>query len=120
MKICFKFLIIILSLDHGDMAMSNTLGANTLDILFCLGLPWTIKVLLSGKNVQIQSGAIAYSVLAIIICVVGFYAVTAYYGFKLNKKVGLACLVMYTIYLIIAILLELNTFFFVNWPMCDD
>lgn len=113
--------IVILSRrNHGDMAMSNTLGANTLDILFCLGLPWTIKVLLSGKNVQIQSGAIAYSVLAIIICVVGFYAVTAYYGFKLNKKVGLACLVMYTIYLIIAILLELNTFFFVNWPMCDD
>ncbi|XP_051166371.1 sodium/potassium/calcium exchanger 4-like [Leptopilina boulardi] len=113
-------IVILSKRNHGDMAMSNTIGANTLDILFCLGLPWTIKVILSGKDVQIQSSAIAYSVLAIIICVVGFYAVTAYYGFKLNKKVGLACLVMYTLFLIFAILLELNTFFFVNRPMCDD
>lgn len=102
------------------MAMSNTIGANTLDILFCLGLPWTIKVILTGKDVKIQSGAIAYSVFAIIICVIGFYAVTAYYGFKLNKKVGLACIVMYALFLVFAILLESNTFFFVNWPMCDE
>ena len=101
------------------MAMSNTLGANTLDILLCLGLPWTIKVILSGKDVQIVSGAIVYSVFAILICVVGFYAVTAFYGFKLNKKVGIACLCMYSMFLVVAILLELNTFFFVNFPMCE-
>ncbi|XP_033211118.1 sodium/potassium/calcium exchanger 4-like [Belonocnema kinseyi] len=112
--------IVILSRrNHGDMAMSNTLGANTLDILLCLGLPWTIKVVLSGKNVQIVSGAIAYTVFAIIICVIGFYTVTAFYGFKLNKQVGVTCLCMYSMFLVVAILLELNTFFFVNLPTCE-
>ncbi|KAL2727393.1 sodium/potassium/calcium exchanger 4-like [Vespula maculifrons] len=112
--------IVILSRQgNGDMAMSNTLGANTLDILLCLGLPWLIKTLMSGKDVEIVSGALSYSVLSIIICVICFYSVTAFYKFKLNKKVGAVCLVMYAIFLIFAISVELNVFFHVNWPMCD-
>ncbi|XP_047351961.1 sodium/potassium/calcium exchanger 4-like [Vespa velutina] len=112
--------IVILSKQgNGDMAMSNTLGANTLDILLCLGLPWLIKTLMSGKDVEIVSGALSYSVLSIIICVICFYSITAFYSFKLNKKVGGVCLVMYAIFLIFAISVELNVFFHVNWPMCD-
>ncbi|KAK2584599.1 hypothetical protein KPH14_006957 [Odynerus spinipes] len=112
--------IVILSRQgNGDMAMSNTLGANTLDILLCLGLPWLIKTITSGKSVEIVSGALSYSVLSIIFCVILFYSITAFYKFKLNKKVGAACLIMYTIFLIFAILVELNVFFHVNWPMCD-
>ena len=90
------------------MAMSNTLGANTLDILLCLGLPWMIKVILSGKDVQIVSGVITYSVIAIIVCVIGFYSVTAHYKFQLNKRVGIACLCMYLMFLIFAVLIELK------------
>lgn len=108
------------SLGNGDMAMSNTLGANTLDVLLCLGLPWMIRTLMTGKDVEIESGALAYSVMSIIICVIGFFSVTAYYKFQLNKKVGAACLIMYTLFLAIAILMETNVFFHVNLPMCDS
>lgn len=112
--------IVILSRQgNGDMAMSNTLGANTLDILLCLGLPWLIKTILSGKPVEIVSGALSYSVISIVICVICFYSITALYKFKLNRRVGTVCLIMYTIFLIFAILVELNVFFHVNWPMCD-
>lgn len=100
------------------MAMSNTLGANTLDILLCLGLPWFIKTIMSGKSVEIVSGALSYSVLSIIVCVVAFYAVTAFCKYQLNKKVGIICLLLYTIFLVFAILIELNVFFKVNLPMC--
>ena len=104
---------------NGDMAMSNTLGANTLDVLLCLGLPWIIKTRMTGKDIQINSGAIAYSVISIVICVCGFFSVTAYYKFTLNKKVGIACLVMYGLFLSFTILMESNVFFHVNLPMCD-
>lgn len=101
------------------MAMSNTLGSNTLDILLCLGLPWTIKTLMTGKNVNIISGALAYSIVSILICVIGFYAVIAFYGFKLNLKVGVACLFMYVLFLIVATLLELYIFIDVSGSTCQ-
>lgn len=100
------------------MAMSNTIGANTLDILLCLGLPWAIKCFLTGDNVTIISGALVYSNLSIIICVIGLFAVTGLYGFVLNKKVGAVCLLMYSLFLVVAVMMELNVFFFVNLPMC--
>lgn len=105
-------------LGDGNMAMSNTLGANILDILLCLGLPWTISCLMKGREVEIVSGAISYSVLTTVVCIVVLYTVIACFNFKLNKKVGIICLVLYTIFLIFAILVELNVFFFVNLPMC--
>lgn len=102
------------------MAMSNTLGANTLDVLMCLGLPWAIKSLMTKNDVLIESGALAYSVMSIILCVIGFYGVTAYYKYQLNRHVGIACLIMYLLFLTFAIMLELNVFFPVNLEMCDD
>ena len=102
------------------MAMSNTLGANILDILLCLGLPWMIKCLMRGKDVEIVSGSISYSVLSTVVCIVILYVVIAVFNFKLNKQVGIICLLVYTIFLIFAILVELNVFYVVNLPMCDD
>ncbi|XP_020283761.1 sodium/potassium/calcium exchanger 3-like [Pseudomyrmex gracilis] len=113
--------IVILSRQgNGDMAMSNTLGANTLDILLCLGLPWMIKILMDGKEIQIVSGALRFSVFSIIVCVIAFYAVTAFCGYRLNKKVGIICLILYIIFLVFALLFELNIFFPVNLPMCSS
>ncbi|XP_011313875.1 sodium/potassium/calcium exchanger 4-like [Fopius arisanus] len=113
--------IVILSRQgNGNMAMSNTLGANTLDVLMCLGLPWAIKSIMSGSDIIIESGAIAYSVLSIIVCVVGFFSVTAYYKFNLNRQVGIACLIMYSLFLTFTILLESNVFWQVNQPTCKN
>lgn len=116
--VVFDKYVIVFS-GNGDMAMSNTLGANTLDILLCLGLPWLIKILMDKKDIEIVSGALRYSVLSIIVCVVAFYAVTALCKYRLNKKVGTICLILYTIFLVFALLFELNVFFPVNLPMCS-
>ena len=111
-------IVILARQGDGNMAMSNTLGANILDILLCLGLPWIIKCLMTGKDVQIVSGALSFSVLSIVACIVILYAVIAYYEFKLNKKVGLICLLLYMIFIVFATLVELNIFLYVNPPMC--
>ncbi|XP_076631843.1 sodium/potassium/calcium exchanger 4 isoform X1 [Colletes latitarsis] len=113
-------IIILAQQGDGNMAMSNTLGANILDILLCLGLPWTIKCLITNRNVEIVSGALSYSVLSLVVCIVILFAVIASFNFKLNKKVGIICLLLYAIFLAIALLVELNVFFFVNLPMCGE
>ncbi|XP_015435279.1 PREDICTED: sodium/potassium/calcium exchanger 4-like [Dufourea novaeangliae] len=112
-------IVILARQGDGNMAMSNTLGANILDILLCLGLPWTIKCLTTGNDVVIQSGALAYSILSILGCIVILYAVIAFFKFHLNKKVGLICLLLYTIFLVFSILAELNVFLVVNVSTCD-
>ncbi|XP_015601790.1 sodium/potassium/calcium exchanger 4 [Cephus cinctus] len=116
----FISIIILAKQGNGDMAMSNSFGSNSLDILLCLGLPWTLKTLIFSTNVEIVSHALVYSVIGIIICIIALFIVSAMTKFWINKKVGLACLLMYAIYLVLAILVESNVFFFVNWPMCDD
>uniref|UniRef100_A0A182T3A4 Sodium/calcium exchanger membrane region domain-containing protein n=1 Tax=Anopheles maculatus TaxID=74869 RepID=A0A182T3A4_9DIPT len=55
---------------NGAMGVSNSLGANTLAILFSLGLPWFIRTMIdggpsTGAYIAIQSYGIQYSVLAL-------------------------------------------------------
>ncbi|XP_054006556.1 sodium/potassium/calcium exchanger 4-like isoform X2 [Hylaeus anthracinus] len=79
-------IVILARQGDGNMAMSNTLGANILDILLCLGLPWLVKCLLTGSSVKIVSGALSYSVLSLVICIIILFTVIASFKFKLNKK----------------------------------
>lgn len=113
-------IVILARQGDGNMAMSNTLGANILDILLCLGLPWMIKCLMRGKDVEIVSGSISYSVLSTIVCIVILYVVIACFNFKLNKQVGIICLLVYSVFLIFAILVEMNVFYVANLPICND
>lgn len=94
----------------GNMAMSNTLGANILDILLCLGLPWTVKCLMTGTDLKIDSGTLSYSVLSIVVCIIILYAVIWFYDFKLNKKVGVICLLLYATFVVFASLVEMKVF----------
>ncbi|XP_076279104.1 sodium/potassium/calcium exchanger 4 [Lasioglossum baleicum] len=111
-------IVILARQGDGNMAMSNTLGANILDILLCLGLPWLIKCLLTGKDVVVQSDALSYSILSIVGCIIVLYAVIAAFRFELNKKVGLICVLLYTIFIVFSILAELNVFT-MKLPSCD-
>ncbi|XP_017881358.2 sodium/potassium/calcium exchanger 5-like [Ceratina calcarata] len=94
----------------GNMAMSNTLGANILDILLCLGLPWTIMCLMTGTDLKIESGTLSYSVLSIVACIIVLYAVIWFYNFELNKKVGVICLLLYMTFVVFASLVEMRVF----------
>ncbi|XP_076177374.1 sodium/potassium/calcium exchanger 3 [Ptiloglossa arizonensis] len=104
-------IVILARQGDGNMAMSNTLGANILDILLCLGLPWTIKCLVTGRDVVIVSGALSYSVLSLVICIIVLFSVIAFFKFKLNKNVGIICLLLYIIFIVFALLAELKILF---------
>ncbi|XP_076659081.1 sodium/potassium/calcium exchanger 5 [Halictus rubicundus] len=111
-------IVILARQGDGNMAMSNTLGANILDILLCLGLPWLIKCLMTGKDVEVKSDAMSYSILSIIGCIIVLYAVIAVFRFELNKKVGVICILLYTIFIVFSILAEMNVFTVANSSYC--
>lgn len=116
----FKFLS-----GHGSMGISNSIGSNVFDVLLCLGLPWFIKAALLPKipgeyYVQINSRGLVYSSISLFSTLITLYGALALNKFKLSRKVGIVCFVMYVIFLIFASVIELNTFFVVNLPICID
>ncbi|CAL8331070.1 unnamed protein product [Merluccius merluccius] len=106
----------------GDMAISNSIGSNVFDILVGLGLPWALQTLCIdyGSNVQLNSRGLIFSVVlllgSVFLTVVGVHL----NKWTLDRRLGLACLLMYSIFLCFSILIEFNVFIFVNLPMCSD
>lgn len=107
------------------MGISNSIGSNVFDVLLCLGLPWFIKAALLPKipgqyYVQINSQGLVYSSASLFSTLIILYGALLINKFKLNRTVGIICFVMYIVFLIFASIIELNTFFVVNLPMCVD
>lgn len=103
----------------GAMGLSNSIGANTLDIFLCLGLPWLIKTASTGTEVEIVSSSIIFSFFGMLVTVVILFLAIALNKFRLNKVFGGISLLLYVAFIVVSVLLEMNVFFFVNWPMCD-
>uniref|UniRef100_UPI00398E8611 sodium/potassium/calcium exchanger 3-like n=1 Tax=Pristiophorus japonicus TaxID=55135 RepID=UPI00398E8611 len=104
----------------GDMAVSNSIGSNVFDILVGLGAPWMLRTLLVkyGSTVSINSKGIIYSVVLLLASV--FLTVLGIHlnHWKLDRRLGLGALGLYTIFLCFSILIELNVFLPVNLPSC--
>ncbi|XP_067005320.2 sodium/potassium/calcium exchanger 5 isoform X2 [Anabrus simplex] len=110
--------VILVRQGEGSMGISNSIGASTLDILMCLGLPWLIKTLMHNEPVKIISSGMSYNCLALLGLIIVFYLVVLLFRFHLSRRLGVTCLVLYAIYIVFAVLEEMNTFFFVNPPIC--
>ncbi|XP_070159501.1 sodium/potassium/calcium exchanger 4 isoform X1 [Polyergus mexicanus] len=117
--------VIVTNQGLGAMGISNSIGSNVFDVLLCLGLPWFIKATLLPKvpgqyYVQINSQGLVYSSASLFSTLIILYGALLINKFKLNRTVGIICLVMYVVFLIFASIIELNTFFVVNLPICID
>ncbi|KRF98188.1 uncharacterized protein Dwil_GK19909, isoform B [Drosophila willistoni] len=115
--------VIVAKRGHGSMGICNSIGSNTFDILLCLGVPWLIKSVYfpiqPGQNyVAINSAGLEYSAITLLSTLFLLYLTFSTNKFKLDKKVGTACLVMYLVFMVFASLIELNVFFRVNLPTC--
>ncbi|TGZ45909.1 Sodium/potassium/calcium exchanger 4 [Temnothorax longispinosus] len=117
--------VIVANQGYGAMGISNSIGSNVFDVLLCLGLPWFIKATLLPKipgqyYVQINSQGLVYSSVSLFSTLVILYGALFINKFALSRTVGVVCLVMYAIFMIFASIVELNTFFVVNLPICID
>ncbi|CAG5007220.1 unnamed protein product [Parnassius apollo] len=99
---------------EGGIGVSNALGANSLAILFALGLPWLIRtVTLVAREadstvVYINSAGIGYVVGSLLLAVTILY-ITLYIGkFQLRKRLGLVLIILYAIFITFAILVEMG------------
>lgn len=66
-----------------------------------------------------NSSGLTYSAVSLLTTLCGLYIAFAVNKFRLDWKIGVACLLMYIMFLIFASLVELNFFFPVNLPTCD-
>ncbi|XP_042330122.1 sodium/potassium/calcium exchanger 5 [Sceloporus undulatus] len=105
----------------GDMAMSNIVGSNVFDLL-CLGLPWFIKTAFVDTSgpVQVNSSGLTYTAISLVCSIVFIFLAVHLNGWKLNKKLGAVCLLMYLAFAILSVLYELGIIGNNPFRICGD
>jgi sodium/potassium/calcium exchanger 4 len=107
--------VIVARRGSGQMGVSNALGANSLAILFSLGIPWFITTMMggagwTGAHIHIYSYGMEYTIMVLILAVIVLYSIIAFLGYKLRKTAGLFLIVAYLVFAAFAILMEFNVF----------
>ncbi|XP_055532844.1 sodium/potassium/calcium exchanger 4-like [Wyeomyia smithii] len=108
--------VIVIRSGNGAMGVSNALGANSLAILFSLGVPWFIRTVADGgastnAYYVIASYGMQYSIISLLFAV-GFLYSTIYLAkFKLRKRIGIFLFLFYGILVTFMLLNELDIFF---------
>lgn len=107
--------VIVARKGSGQMGVSNALGANSLNILFSLGLPWFIRTMTDlvryGTDkafLEIGSYGIQFTILGLVFAIAALYITISAFGYKLRKTVGAFLFLFYIILATIAILIELD------------
>ncbi|XP_072376382.1 sodium/potassium/calcium exchanger 5-like [Diabrotica undecimpunctata] len=92
---------------EGAFGVSNSLGANTMNVLYSLGLPWLFKNIIMGLSsehpIKIQSGSIEYTIMSLIFAVCTLYIVLLFSKFRLSKISGSILGVFYVGLVVLAI-----------------
>lgn len=109
---------------EGGIGVSNALGANSLAILFALGLPWLIRTLTlvtqGAENpvVLINSAGIDFVVGSLLVAVTCLW-ITLFIGkFELKKSIGFVLMILYVIFITFAILVEIGVILERTFGMC--
>ncbi|POI33091.1 hypothetical protein CIB84_003157, partial [Bambusicola thoracicus] len=94
---------------NGDMAMSNIVGSNVFDML-CLGIPWFIKTAFINTSgpIEVNSSGLTYTATSLICSVVFIFLAIHLNGWKIDKKLGAICLILYLVFTVLSILYELG------------
>lgn len=99
---------------EGAFGVSNSLGANTMAILFSLGMPWFFKNMADGANtdnpIKIHSGSIEYTIMALIFVACALYTTLALNKFRLSKLTGGILICIFICMVALAVVSELVFF----------
>ncbi|XP_008141334.1 sodium/potassium/calcium exchanger 5 [Eptesicus fuscus] len=93
----------------GDMAMSNIVGSNVFDML-CLGVPWLIKTVFINTSapVEVNSRGLTYVTISLNISIIFLFLAVHFNGWKLDRKLGIVCLLLYLGLATLSVLYELG------------
>lgn len=87
--------VVVARQGRGDMAVSNALGSNVFDILFALGLPWIISLLINNEPVVVGTENFASSIALLFASVVAITFLLISQKFKIGRKSGLVLVALY-------------------------
>lgn len=101
--------VIVTRQGSGDMAISSSIGSNIFDITVGLPIPWLIYMAIpdNPKTIMIDSDNIWISICVFLAMLVLVVLAIHCQGWKLTKTLGFIMFVMYVIFIVQAIWLEL-------------
>ena len=85
---------------RGDMAVGNAVGSNVFNILFGLGIPWTLVLLLNTDSVAVGTANLTSSVLLLLATVIAIIFLLVVRRWRIGQKSGLLLIGLYVIYCI--------------------
>lgn len=91
--------VIVAKKGRGDMAVSNAVGSNTFDILICLGLPWLVYILVTGREVVVETESLLSSVFLLFFTVIAMLFVLGLRRFRIGPSSGYLLIGLYVLYL---------------------
>lgn len=92
--------VIVARKGKGDMAVSNAVGSNIFDILFGLGVPWLLYLLISGNEFYtVENENLMASVILLFATVVTLLLLLVARKWKLGKFIGYILISLYIVYI---------------------
>lgn len=92
--------IIVARQGRGDMAVSNAIGSNIFDILFGLGAPWFVYMLLNGGSISVSNDNLAASIFLLLATVIAIVFLLIVRKWKIGHRSGLLLVLLYSAYVI--------------------
>lgn len=114
---CVQYSIPFLVTGSGGVGVSNSLGSNSMAILFSLGVPWFLRTAVDGawtvdnSAINIYSHGINYIICSILFAILSLFVILSLFKYRLKKTIGLVLMLAYGVFLTLSLLLELNIIF---------
>merc|ERR1712062_591235 len=105
--------LIVTRQGKGSMAVSNSIGSNTFDILICLGIPWLFRAISMNTRyhewfVRVHSRTLNFTVGSLFASLVILYVMFLAAHWILSRPVAFLCMTIYFVFLTISLLFEMN------------
>jgi K+-dependent Na+/Ca+ exchanger-like protein len=95
--------VIVSRQGRGGMAISNAVGSNIFDILFGLGMPWAVLLVISKEPIPVSTENLWTSVILLFATVLVIFFLMLVKKWKISKHAGYFLVALYIAYLVWAI-----------------
>jgi K+-dependent Na+/Ca+ exchanger-like protein len=79
----------------GDMAVANAIGSNVFNVLFGLGFPWCLWILISGEKIVVPITGLRENAFTMLVVGIFYMTVFALRGFHMTANLGKCFIAVY-------------------------
>ena len=95
----------------GSVGIANGLGANTLNMLMNLGMPWLVRSLIfPDEPWGVLSEGLPFDLVSLVSAVLVLNLVLLLFRYRLCWNQGLCTCAVYLLFIVVLVLIELNVF----------